>query len=186
MAQPTAKDTALPLSPSPPVPPTSAATSVPPRPIKPLVARRLRTITSSEANFGNLHAATLEAGSPFDHALDPNFWTNVTTMLRASDRIEVHSDDSCFFGLLYVRAVAGGGGAKATVSVAKILHTEFGDLPTTTSAPPLYRVEHKGPHFEWTVIRLSDGKHMVEHLATREAAETALKGVERSLDRKVA
>jgi hypothetical protein len=178
MAQPTAKDTALPLSPSPPVPPTSAATSVPPRPIKPLVARRFRTITSSEANFGNLHAATLEAGTPFEHALDSAFWCNCT--LRPSDQIQIHADDARFYGLVYVRSVAGGGGAKTTVSVAKLSYVEFDDLPTMASAPPQYRVEHKGPHFEWTVVRLADGKHMVEHLASRQDAENSMRGLENS------
>jgi hypothetical protein len=176
MAQP-AKDTALPLSPGPQVPPT-VATSTPPRPIKPLVARRFRTITSSEANFGNLHAATLEAGTPFEHALDSAFWCNCT--LRPSDQIQIHVDDGRYYGLIYVRSVAGGGGAKTTVSVAKLSYVEFDGLPTATSAPPQYRVEHKGPHFEWTVVRLADGKHMLEHLASREAAETSMRGLENS------
>jgi hypothetical protein len=150
---------------------------------RPLAKGRRRVLSSSEANFANLHGAVLPAGTPFEDALQPSFWSNHAAELRVSDQIQIHVDDGRYYGLLYVRSVSTG--SKPTVLVATLSHVEFDAVTASDSAPPAYKVEHLGPHLEWCVIRLADGKAVAEHLGSRDDAERQMRAIENSRDRKV-
>lgn len=166
---------------APSMPPVEPPFQPPARqPVRPLVKNRLRLVTASQTNFGNLHAATLPAGTPFDHALDPALWSNVAGELRANDQIQIYADTGEFYGVVYVRSVVGGGGVKTSVAVAKVSYVEFDGLPGPSSAERVFRVAYMGPHQRWCVIRIADSKVVAEQMESTEAAEVQMKALERA------
>jgi hypothetical protein len=172
MAQP-AKD-------APPLAPAEPQFQAPARqPVRPLQKNRLKLIAASQTNFGNLHGAVLSAGTPFHHALDSAMWNNVASDLRANDQIQIHEDGGQFYGLVYVRRVAGGGGVKASVAVSKLFYVEFDEIQASTSNAA-FRVAYQGPHQRWCVIRIADGKIMGDQFDSTEAAEVQMKALERA------
>ena len=79
--------------------PAEPITVVPPKPpAKPLANNRLRLICASSSDICNRFAAVLPAGTPFEAALEPGFWSNVCSRLRISDVVEIHSDTRGFYG----------------------------------------------------------------------------------------
>jgi hypothetical protein len=167
--------------PAPPIPPDAPSYPMPALPpVKPLQKNRLKRITSSESNFGNLHGATLPAGTPFEHALDSAMWSNVATELRANDQVQIHEDGGGYYGLVYIRAVAGGGGVKTNVAVAKLFYVQFDGLPAPSSGERVFRVAYMGPHQRWCVIRIADGKAVADQMESAEAAELQMKALERA------
>jgi hypothetical protein len=170
---------AAPTLSTPAAPPPGA----PARPqIKPLEQRRLKLVCSSASDIGNHWAIVVPADVTLEVALEPAFWSNVAPQLRVADIVDVHRDDRTLYAKLYVRAVG-----RARVAVALIQSIEFGELETeTTSEPVSHRLKYGGPHDKWCVERILDRKVVKDGCDTREDAETALKAIEASLDRKVA
>jgi hypothetical protein len=147
---------------------------------KPLAMNRLKLICGSSSDIANHFAAVLTSGTPFASVLNPEFWSNHAPQLRVGDSIEVHCDDRSWFGRVYVRDVT-----RKRASVSQIEFVEFGELAQSTDAS-LYRVKYAGPHVKWGIELVADGKLVREGLETQEAAEVALKALERSLTNKVA
>jgi len=174
--QPAAADQAAPADGKPLFPPS------PPLPMRPLAKGRLKLICASACNFGNLHGAVLPAGTPFEHVFSEEFWANHAGDLRPNDQIDILSDDSRFYGRVYVRMVSGStAGQKTRANVAKISYVEFDEAPVPASHAAAYRTEYCGPHKRWCVMRIADGKPVAENLESEEAAATQMKGLERSL-----
>ena len=149
--------------------------------VRPLAKGRMRLICASACNYGNLHGAVLPAGTPFDYVFSEEFWANHAGDLRPNDQIDVLSDDARFYGRVFVRMVSGStAGQKTRANVAKISYVEFDEAPAPHHAAA-YRTEYCGPHKRWCVMRVADGKPAVENLDSEEAAETQMKGLERSL-----
>jgi hypothetical protein len=162
--------------------PTAAPPGAPARPpIRPLEARRLKLVCSSASDIGNHWAVVIPADVSIETVLEPAWWANVATQLRVADTVDVHRDDRTLYAKLYVRAVG-----RARVAVALIQQVEFGALETeTASEPASHRVKYGGPHNKWCVERILDRKVVKDGCDTREDAETAMKGIEASLARKV-
>jgi hypothetical protein len=144
-----------------------------------LEARRLKLIVSSASDMGSHWGIVAPAGVSIEMICTPSFWCNVAPQLRVADTIDVHSDGRDFYAKLYVREVG-----RARVSVALIQQVEFGELETVNELAS-HRVKYGGPHSKWAVERVSDRKIMKDGCDTREDAETAMKAIENSLDRKV-
>jgi hypothetical protein len=150
-------------------------------PIRPLETRRLKLVCSSASDIGNHWAIVVPTGVTMETILAPEFWSNVAPQLRVADIVDVHRDDRTLYAKLYVRAVG-----RARVAVALIQSIEFGELETeTASEPASHRVKYGGPHNKWCVERILDRKVVKDGCDTMEDAETALKGIEASLARKV-
>jgi hypothetical protein len=103
--------------------------------------------------------------------------SNVSTQLRIGDVIDVHADDRNVFGRLYLRDPG-----RTRTFVARLEYHEF-DALASAAEPSSHRVKYGGPHTKWGVERIADGKLVVEGLADKEAAEVALKDIERSLNK---
>jgi hypothetical protein len=147
---------------------------------KPLAMNRLKLICASSSDIGNHFAAVLPSGTSFASVLNPEFWSNHAPQLRVGDLVDLHSDSRSWYGRVYVRDVT-----KTRASVSQIEFVEFGELAQATDAS-LYRVKYAGPHVKWGIELVADGKLVREGFETQEAAEVALKGLERSLSNKVA
>jgi hypothetical protein len=148
--------------------------------VRPLEQRRLKLICGSSSDIANHFAAVLTSGTPFASVLNPEYWANHAPQLRVGDSIEIHCDDRSWFGRVYVREVT-----KTRASVSQLEFVEFGELAQSTDAS-LYRVKYAGPHVKWGIELVAGGKLVREGFETQEAAEVALKGLERSLTNKVA
>jgi hypothetical protein len=146
---------------------------------RPLEQNRLKLICGSASDIANHFAAVLTSGTPFASVLNPGFWSNHAPQLRVGDSIEVHCDSRSWFGRVYVRDVT-----KTRASVSQLEYVEFGELAQSTDAS-LYRVKYAGPHVKWGIELVAEGKIVREGFETQEAAEVALKGLERSLTNKV-
>jgi hypothetical protein len=163
--------------------PKPEAPSAPQKPSasKPLEHSRFKTLNSSESSMGNRHAAVLSTGTPFAAVLEPSFWVNhAATKLKPGDTIEIHSDDRRMFGRCYVVDVVGN-----HAHIEQLEFHEFG-ARTFQSQTQEYRVQYLGPHLLWGVIRLKDEVAVKQGLESKSDAETSLRGIERSLDRKIA
>jgi hypothetical protein len=143
---------------------------------KPLEQRRIKLIRASESDMGNLWAAILPAGMPFSAVLSPGLWSNAAARLNVGDTIEIHCDDQSFFGRVLVRQLGGAAAGKlhTHAGVAKLEYHEF-DQPTPSDNALSHKVEHKGPHLKWCVIRIADGKVVADSHASKDTAETAMK-----------
>jgi hypothetical protein len=71
-----------------------------------------------------------------------------------NDQSQIHEDSGRYYGLIYIRAVSGGGGVKASVAVAKPFYVHFDGLPAPTSSVTVFRIAYMGPHQRWCVIRI--------------------------------
>jgi len=149
---------------------------------QPLEQKRLRLLHASESpDFGNMWAAVTPAGLPFETVLVPSFWSNHATKLNVGDTIEVHTDDQSFFGRLLVRHLGGAAPGKShtEANVARLEFHEFDEVAPVEDAAATHRVEHRGPHLQFCVVRLRDGKLVSDGHANRETAEAALKALMR-------
>jgi hypothetical protein len=142
--------------------------------IKPLEMNRLKLVCSSSSDIGNHFAAVLPSGVPFTNTLEPAFWSNHAPSLRVGDTVDVHSDDRLWFGRIYCRDVG-----KTRALMGKLDFVEFGAL-AQSNEPTSYRVKYAGLQMKWSVERVSDGKLVRDGFESQEAAELALKGMERS------
>jgi hypothetical protein len=149
-----------------------------PKECKPLANGRLRVIRSSESDIANLWAAVTITGTKWDDVLTPEFWSLHAHRLRVGDTVEIHTDDQRYFGRVLVRQVSGAGGNKTRASVAQLELHEFDRLKPSDDIAT-HRVEHKGPHLKWCVVRIADGKIVAEGHDTRDAAESAMKAIVR-------
>jgi hypothetical protein len=148
-------------------------------PPKPLANDRLKLISASAANICNRWAATLPRGIAFSAALFPEFWSNHAHKLNIGDTIEVHVDSRDWIGAVYVRDISS---SKTRGYVGLITYVEFGAIAQSVEAVS-HRVENLGLHQRWGIRRVADGKVAREGLESREAAELALKGIERSTNK---
>jgi hypothetical protein len=147
-------------------------------PFRPLQVNRLKLIRSSESDFANLHGAVLPAGTSFEDALKPQFWGLVAQRLRIGDQIEVHVDDQTYFGRQLVRDVSGTGQTMTRASVVRLEFHRFDRVERDETALT-HRVEHKGAHLKWSVIRIADGKVVRDGFETKPDAEAAMASITR-------
>jgi hypothetical protein len=98
--------------------------------------------------------------------------------LRIGDQIEVHVDDQTYFGRLLVREVSGTGQTLTRASVAQLELHRFDKLERDETALT-HRVEHRGPHLKWSVIRIADGKVVKDGYEDKSGAETAMSSITR-------
>lgn len=142
-----------------------------------LTEGRLRLVLSSSADIGNGFAAVTPAGTPFAHALEPEFWAHVAYKLHAGDEVAVHTDDGRYFGRVYVRHVSAPGAQRLNnrAIVAQTAYTEFDELKAAATDTE-HDVKWMGPHLKWCVISLKDQRALKEGCGTQDEARLWLRG----------
>lgn len=127
----------------------------------------------------NVWTATVEPGITREQITNSAFWSHMAAKLRPYDQIEVRCDDGRFFGQLLVMS------AERTWAKVRVLAwhdftrdvTQAQPKKDDPDAPPVnYKVEWKGPHKKWCVIRLSDSTMVHEEAASKEDAQRWLDG----------
>ncbi len=174
--------------PAPPAQPPAAAPAAE-RAFAPLPPRRFLVIRSSEnGDLGNLFAAVLPAGVPFSDCLRQDFWSNCAHIMArrgdgrvtsgAGHQIEIHTDDTRFFGRLYVRRVHGVGTNNTYADVEQIEYHEFSVAPRPTKPIP-HVLTHMGPLRKFCIVRTSDGTVVSENHETEADAMRVLQSMVR-------
>ena len=152
-----------------------------PNPPNPLAQSRVKLVRSSEADLGNLWAAILPTGTPFESVLVPSLWSNHAMRMHVGDQVEVHADDQSFFGRVLVRQLGGTGAGKlyTQATVAVLEHYEFDRVALDENAEK-YKIEHRGAHLKFCVVTTLDSKIVSDGHTTKEAADMSMRGLLRA------
>lgn len=125
----------------------------------------------------NIHLFTAESGEhPEDFLLD-EFWGLVSRNFAPGDRVEVQTDDMTFWGEYLVLA--------SDRTWAKLFPLREIKLPSANQrqVSPDYKVEHKGSHRKYCVIRIKDSSVVHEGEPERLGAERWLESYLRTIGR---
>ncbi len=119
-----------------------------------------------------------EIGTTVEQLMDPAFWSHVSQQMDPFDHIEVRSEDGAWIVYLVVLFAERN---YARVAVDRIIRIE-----QNTEAPAAslkHRVEWKGPHYKFAVIRISDAQMLEKGFKTKFEAETWMRNHEKSQDK---
>lgn len=111
--------------------------------------------------------ANVEIGVTPDEITNPGFWSHIAPELSPMDVIEVRPDDCAWIAHLRV-LYAERNYAKVVVERLFIIETK--EKPDAESLT--HKVEWKGPHHRFAVIRTSDAAMLKAEFRTREEANT--------------
>lgn len=141
------------------------------RPVIQLNPSRMR-----EASYERtVYVVTADEGVTPEDLLRPEHWAHVAAQLKPWDRIEARANDGTWFAEYLVLDASRVWARVRQLGDVQYLTT--GDVAITQAAlQGTYRVEYKGPHNKWSVIRNSDQAVVNDGNGTREAAETWMKG----------
>lgn len=114
---------------------------------------------------------TVESGTSLEDVLNPAFFSNVANRLRPYDRIRVRVDTGEFYAELLVLH-CGKTWAKTVKLYSFDLTKKTAEKVETGSEE--YRVQYRGPHLKFCVIRVSDNQPVKERLDTKLDAEAWL------------
>jgi hypothetical protein len=125
-------------------------------------------------------AATVDAGTPFDEVLKPDYWSHIAgpKKLRAGDKIEIYPDEGHYYALLYVRDV---GPQWAKVHVISKTDFDLSEARQDERDADFY-VEFKAPRTtKWCVVRRADKEIMHSGEVSRADAEIWLQNYRKAL-----
>lgn len=106
-----------------------------------------------------------EVGTTIEDVMEPSYYAHMAEQMQPFDHVNVRMDDGSWVAYLIV---AGTGRNWARVRLdRKIEMTVDQDTPAETVR---HRVEWKGPHFKWSVIRVADGEKVKEGCASKAEA----------------
>lgn len=108
--------------------------------------------------------ATAEMGTTLEQIIEPSYWAHMASRLKPYDHIEVRVDDGIWLAQLLVKEA---GRNWAAVLMLQSYKLETADVSQTRSSK--YKVDWKGPHLKYCVIRLEDGERLQEQMNKRDA-----------------
>jgi hypothetical protein len=164
----------------PPADPVAAALAAagadPKKQTPPITQARFQTLQFSARSWGNTHGITVPAGTNFEDVLEPNYWALVAPSLLNGDWIRVLTDDGSYEALITVRAVSGPGSGRQNnrAIVAKLQFWTFDPVIDPAVRPTSHRVEYRGTHLKWCVIRNSDGEPVKDGYTSEDEARGVL------------
>lgn len=112
---------------------------------------------------------TVEHGVTIEQARDPAFWAHIAQQVKPYEEFKVVQEDGSWVAQLLVLAT------DRTWVRTHLL--AFHDLTKEKVVEPhssAHRVEWKGPHHKWVVIRNSDGAMVKTKIDSKEAAAREL------------
>jgi len=107
-----------------------------------------------------------EAGTTLEQVCESSYWAHVAKDMEPFDEIKVRSEDGAWVAYLLVKYAERN---YAIVVVDRVLKLE-GDFTPAKSVK--HKIEWKGPHHRFVVIRLSDSKMLQTGFKSRYDAET--------------
>jgi len=121
--------------------------------------------------------ANVEFGVNIEDLLVPGYWAHMANKLRPYDHIEARADDGTWIAHLLV---TGCDRTWARVVVDRVIKLTTKEV-SETQTPQQHKVEWKGPHNKFTVIRLADSEPIRTGFGTKEDASAWLREHERTI-----
>ena len=176
MNSPALKQTSTPAPADPVAAALAAAGADPKKKTPPITQARFQTLQFSARSWGNTHGITVPAGTPFEEVLQPDYWALVAPSLLNGDWIRVLTDDGTYEALITVRAVSGPGAGRQNnrAIVARLSFWTFEPVADPSVRPMTHRVEYKGTHLRWCIVRSSDNEAVKDGFGTEDEARSAL------------
>ncbi len=132
-----------------------------------------------EAEFkSKFFIADAEAGTTLEQVMDPAYWSHVAGQMEPFNHVEVRSEDGSWIAFLIVHY--------AERNYARVVLDRMVKLEGSAEAPAAsqkYRVEWKGPHHKWTVIRIADSQMLSRQHPGRYEAEQWMRNHERGMEK---
>ena len=125
---------------------------------------------------GAEYVRSIHHASPFDNTnpedlLVPDYWAHVADRMKQYDRVEALANDGTWWAEYMVVAC---GRAYAQLVLLHKFNLDPVIPGRDNSALRAYEVKHRGPHSQWSVIRLNDKEVVHEGSQTESAANTWL------------
>lgn len=125
--------------------------------------------------FRARHEHSVRSGVPFESVMSPEYWRDVSSVLRRYDEITIVSEDNMFWARLLVTDVL-------ERAAAVVICLEFVDLSKVSDGSTIdtlsevkkdYVVKHAG-FGRWCAVRKSDGTVISKGNETKSGAEKEL------------
>lgn len=116
-----------------------------------------------------------EFGTTIDQVLEPSYWGHVAPQMVPGDHVEVRAEDFSWVAYLVVHF--------AERTFAKMVLDRVLRIENSTEIPSVsikHKVEWKGPHLKFVVIRIADSQILEKNFRTRIDADEWLRNHEKS------
>ncbi len=119
------------------------------------------------------YSLTVESNTTIEDVQTPEFWAHISQQLRPYDDIRIVTDDGSWYADVFV-LVAARNWARVKVKYFAQLTTSDVDQSQAEKIDT-HRVEYKGPHRKWSVIRNQDDAYLKDGMQTQGEAAAWLK-----------
>lgn len=116
-----------------------------------------------------------EFGTTVEQLLEPSYWSHVAVRMVPGDHVEVRAEDFSWVAYLVVHY--------AERTYAKVVIDRVVKIADSTEIPVVsikHKVEWKGPHHKFAVIRISDAQMLHSGCKTRGEADDWLRNHEKA------
>lgn len=111
-----------------------------------------------------------------EEAMEPSYWAHVAEQMQPLDHIELRAEDGSWIGFLIVRMCEKN---YAKVALDRIVKLEVSmEVPAESVK---HKVEWKGPHHKFVVVRIADSQMLQNGFATRDLAIGWMKDHEKTM-----
>lgn len=118
---------------------------------------------------------TAEEGTTPDDLRNPAYFAHMSNQIKPYDHIEVRIDDNTWLAGLIVLEVARNWARVKVLYVTSLVD----DDTHVPAASQSYHVAFKGPHHQWSVIRISDGEKLKTGCKSRAEADAWMRDHEK-------
>ena len=135
---------------------------MPERKVAPITQARMKDAALVRQQW----AADVEYGVTLEDIQDPAYWSMMGMYMKPYDLIEARAEDGSWIAFLIV---TGCDRTWAKVAVDRVVNLTTSDVALSQVAPK-HKVDWKGPHRKYSVIRLSDSENVHDGFQSREEA----------------
>ena len=114
----------------------------------------------------NVYRFAPKAGTPFKELLKPEYWVHVAETFKRGDIIEIFPEDGEYFAELVVM-----NSSRLWASTIKKSFTEINGVAKKAPDDNEFKVEWKGNHSKYTILRTSDKTVLKDGIADKKEAE---------------
>lgn len=166
------------ITPAPPPTCTSApAAEAPAHParIRAIPESHCRAINVSEGDFGTVWGAKIPVGTPWEHVISGEFWSNRAKVMHVGDEIRVMDEEGSYYAVLLVRALRQVGQSREGANRATVHVLDRYDLKPVDGGPniSLWMCSYQGPIKKWCIVRSADNIIVSDGFDSANSAEMA-------------
>lgn len=124
-------------------------------------------------HYWGTYQAVPPTGHTIENVMDPGYWAGVAAdrKLRINDVFEVRCEDFSWGGDFIIVDVS-----NRWAKLRLIREVDYGEAPRAVDADSTLKVEFKGPHRKWSVLRKADNEYLRDGFEKRQDAELWARG----------